>query len=295
MLTPEILVNEGALLGEGPSWDAERQLLYWVDILRAHIYAYNPYTNQNRCFDLSDRFTTIGTVAPRKSCGVIFAPDRKIAALDLRSGEVTILAEVEKDKAGNRFNDGKCDPAGRFLAGTMKRSPDNEAAGALYCLDTDLKLRKLRDGLNISNGMGWSPDYRKFYLVDSTSRNIWAYDYDLETGNISNEKIAFTLPVGMGAADGMTVDTEGMIWLAMWDGAQISRWNPTNGQYLNSFKFPAKRTSCCVFGGADMDELFVTSAADGLDEKDKQFYPYNGALMRYRTTFTGMPSFAFGG
>ncbi len=295
MLIPEILINERALTGEGPSWDMINQVLYWVDIPRARIYVYNPYTNQNRLIDLSYRFSTIGTVAPRKSGGIIFAPDRKIAALDLITEQVTILAEVEPDLPGNRFNDGKCDPAGRFVVGTMKNEPDGSKQGSLYIMDTDLSIHKLRGNLGISNGLGWSPDYKQFYLADSDSRDVFAYDYDLKNGSIANQRIAFTLPMGMGVADGLTVDEEGMIWLAHWDGAQITRWNPTNGRYLNSYKFPAKRVSCCVFGGADMDELYVTSAAVGLNEKDHQTYPYNGALMRYRTMYKGMPSFAFGG
>lgn len=295
MLMPEILVNERALNGEGPSWDMENHLLYWVDIPNAKIFVYNPYTNHNRVINLSNHFSSIGSVAPRKSGGLIFTPDRKIAALDLRTEQVTILAEVEYDLPGNRFNDGKCDPAGRFLAGTMKNEPDGEPGGSLYIMEPDFTVRKLLDGLHISNGLGWSPDYTRFYLADSASKTILAFDYDLENGELSSQRSAFTLPPGMGVADGLTVDTEGMIWLAMWDGAQITRWNPNTGQYLDIYRFPAKRTSCCVFGGADLDELYVTSAAIGLEEKDHQIYPYNGALMRLRTMYRGMPSFAFAG
>jgi sugar lactone lactonase YvrE len=295
MVMPEILVNERALNGEGPSWDMENHLLYWVDIPNAKIFVYNPYTNHNRVINLSNHFSSIGTVAPRQSGGLIFAPDRKIAALDLRTEQVTILGEVERNVPENRFNDGKCDPAGRFLVGTMKNNPDGEPGGSLYIMEADLSVRKLLGGLHISNGMGWSPDYTQFYLADSASKVVWAFDYDLKKGAISNRRSAFTLPPGMGVADGLTVDNQGMIWLAMWDGAQITRWNPKTGQYLDIYKFPAKRTSCCVFGGVDLDELYVTSASVGLEEKDHQIYPYNGALMRLRTMYRGMPSFAFAG
>ncbi len=295
MLIPEILVNERALTGEGPSWDVENHLLYWVDIPNAKIFVYNPYTNHNRVIDLSAHFSTVSAVAPRKTGGLVFTADRKIAVLNLSTEQFRILAEVEQDQPGNRFNDAKCDPAGRFVAGTMKNKPDGEPGGSLYIMETDHSVRKLLDGLHISNGLGWSPDYTQFYLADSASKTVWAFDYDLKKGAISNRRDAFTLPPGMGVADGLTVDIQGMIWLAMWDGAQITRWNPNTGQYLDIFKFPAKRTSCCVFGGADLDELYVTSAAIGLEEKDHHIYPYNGALMRFRTMYTGMPSFAFGG
>lgn len=295
MLTPEILVNERAEIGEGPSWDSDNDLLYWVDIPKARIFVYNPYTNHNRMIDLSYNFETVSSVAARKSGGLVFTADRKFAAINLRTEGVAILGEVESDKPGNRFNDGKCDPAGRFVAGTMKKNPDGRPDGTLYIMDADHSIRVLETGLGISNGLGWSPDYTKFYLADSESKEVWKYDYDLDKGEIRNRQVAFTLPLGMGVADGMTIDAEGMIWLALWDGAQITRWNPSTGQYLSAYKFPAKRTSSCVFGGPDLDELFVTSAATGLDEMEHLIYPYNGSLMRYRTMYTGMPCFAFEG
>ena len=143
--------------------------------------------------------------------------------------------------------------------------------------------------------MGWSPDYRSFYLADSYSRDIWAFDYDLETGDIAHQRVAFTLLEGDAVADGLTTDLDGMVWLALWDGARIQRWDPRSGELLASYPFPAKRTSCPVFGGDEMNELYVTSAAVGLSGEDWQAYPHNGALMRLKTEFKGMPSFAFGG
>ncbi len=124
--------------------------------------------------------------------------------------EVTILAEVEPYLPGNRFNDGKCDPAGRFLAGTMKKTPDGEAAGSLYSFDPHTGVRKLLDGLQIPNGLGWSPDYRQFYLGDFSLRDVWVFDYDLENGDISNRRVAYTLPPGSAVADGLTIDLDGM-------------------------------------------------------------------------------------
>lgn len=292
---PEVLVDQKALTGEGPSWDARQKVLYWVDIPRACIHVYHPAARLNQTIDLGKQFSTIGTVAPSASGGVIFAPDRKIAHYDFANQQITILAEVEADKPEHRFNDGKCDPHGRFLAGTMRKEPDGSYPGALYSMEKDGKVHKLLDGLGISNGLGWNPDYRSFYLADSYSRDIFAFDYDLETGKISHQRAAFTLPEGEAVADGMTTDQDGMVWLALWDGACIQRWDPRSGELLSTYSFPAKRTSCPVFGGEKMNELFVTSAAVGLSEEDWQAYPHNGALMRLKTKFKGMPSFAFGG
>ncbi len=292
---PEILVNQKALTGEGPAWDAHAQLLYWLDIPRATVFIYDPADGNNRTIDLSDRFESIGSLAPCKKGGLLLAPERKIAHLDLRTERVQVLLELEQDQPGNRFNDGKCDPHGRFLVGSMAKNQDGRPHGALYCIDTDLSVHKLRADLFISNGLGWSPDYRHFYLADSGSRDVWAYDYDLEDGTIHNQRVAFTLPAGDYVADGLTVDQEGMIWLALWDGACITRWDPRAGELLETYSFPAKRTTCCVFGGTDMNELYVTSAVEGLTEMDWQHYPHNGALMRQRMDVCGMPTFQFGG
>lgn len=290
---PDVLVDQKALTGEGPSWDALRQVLYWVDIPRATIYVYNPATRQYQGIDLSKDFSSIGAVVACKSGGLLFTPERKIAYFDFEQPTYQILAEVEEDLPGNRFNDGKCDPYGRFLAGTMQDKPDGAPTGSLYIMERDAKVRKLLDGLVISNGLGWSPDYRTFYLADSFSKDVWAFDYDLENGNLSRQRTAFTLQDGSGVADGLTTDTDGMLWLALWDGACIQRWDPRSGELLATYPFPAKRTTCPVFGGEKMNELYVTSAAVGLKDSDWQAHPHNGALMRLKTEFTGLPSFPF--
>lgn len=292
---PEILVNQHALTGEGPAWDAGAQRLYWLDIPRATVFVYNPADQSNRAIDLSARFGNIGTLAPRRAGGLIIAADRKIAFLDLDNGQVEVVLELENEHPGNRFNDGKCDPLGRFVVGSMAINQDGAAHGSLYCIETDLSVRTLRADLFISNGLGWSPDYSQFYLADSGSRAVWAYDYDLAHGQISNQRVAFTLPAGEFVADGMTVDQQGMLWLALWDGAAITRWNPQSGELLETCSFPAKRVTSCVFGGPQRNELYVTSAAIGLDAVDRQRYPYNGALMRLKTSVEGMPTYAFGG
>ena len=291
----EILVDQQALNGEGPVWDDHHQVVYWVDILRATIFVYQPATGTNQRLDLSDQFSTIGTVALRQKGGLLIAADRCIATVDPETLKVEILAEPEAHLPGNRFNDGKCDPAGRFLVGSMAKKPDGTPTGSLYCMDPDLHVRKLLDGLVISNGMGWSPDFRSFYLADSFSKDIWVFDYDLEQGEISNRRVAFRLPDGKGVADGLTVDLEGMVWIAVWDDACILRYNPVNGKLLERHAFPALRTSSCVFGGKEMDELYVTSAAVDLKEEDWREYPFNGALMRMKTGVKGMKSFAFRG
>ncbi len=240
-------------------------------------------------------FPASGRLHPVKKADYFLHRIEKLPHWILNTLEVKILAELEKDMPGNRFNDGKCDPHGRFLVGSMARQPDGKPVGSLYCVDTDLTIRKLRDGLIISNGMGWSPDFLQFYLADSDSRDIWVYDYDLERGEIENQRVAFHLADLPGVADGLTVDQEGLIWLAIWDGACITRWNPKNGKMVEKHDFPALRTTSCVFGGMNMDELYITSATIDLSDQDWKDYPYNGALMRKKLGVKGMETFSFMG
>ncbi len=294
----ERVVKEFALVGESPSWDEQAQVLYWVDILTARIFIFNPANNQQRTIDLKTRgiCQTVGCVAPREKGGLILGMDRKFAVLDLESEAVTVLGEVETDLPYNRFNDGKCDPAGRFLAGTMDTRASRKAVGSLYCLHPDHTITTLIEGgLLISNGLAWSPDYRTFYFADSGSRDVTAYDYDLEHGTIANPQVCFTIPEDGSVCDGMTTSSDGNIWLAQWDGACVTRWDPSNGKCIEKIDIPALRPASCVFGGPQRSDLYISSAAEDLTEAQRQQYPDSGSLFRLHTEVIGLPSFTFAG
>ncbi|HSQ39683.1 MAG TPA: SMP-30/gluconolactonase/LRE family protein, partial [Anaerolineales bacterium] len=202
-----------------------------------------------------------------------------------------LLASVS-EPATNRFNDGKCDPAGRLLAGTMDMD-EKAASGNLYSLEAGKPPRKLLDGIRISNGLAWSPDYRLFYYIDTPTRQVRAFDYDLETGNISKPRVVVEIPSGMGFPDGMTSDMEGRLWIAQWGGSRVSKWNPLTGQKEAEIAVPVPHVTSCVFGGPRRDILFVTTARVGLDKSTLAQNPLSGGLFQIQTQTEGMPTFDF--
>jgi sugar lactone lactonase YvrE len=224
---------------------------------------------------------------------LIIALRSGFATFQLRNQKLTRLVVPEAHLPGNRFNDGKCDPVGRFLAGTMDDA-EKEASGSLYSYSPDGTLKTLLTGVRISNGLTWSPDYQTLYHIDTPTRQVTAFDYDLATGDIANQRPVVNVPPKMGWPDGMTSDFEGMLWVAMWGGAKLTRWNPATGQLLEAIPVPALNISSCVFGGPDLTDLFITSARKGMIAAQIRKYPLTGGLFCIRTNTQGMPTFAFG-
>ncbi len=289
----ELVLDAKARLGEGAVWDAGRQLLYWVDIEGHAVHAFDPATRQDRSYALGD---SVGTVVPRARGGVALALGRAFATLDLETRRLSVIAEPEEEKArqGNRFNDGKCDPRGRFWAGTMAVS-EAPAAGGLYRLDPDGRVRRMLESVSISNGIVWSEDARLMYYIDTPTREVAVFDYDDETGAIANRRVAVRFPASHGWPDGMTMDAEGLLWIAEWDGDCVSRWDPATGKLARRVKLPVSRVTSCVFGGAGLDELYVTTAWSRLDPERRRAQPLAGGLFRLRPGVKGRPAFAFAG
>jgi len=282
----ELLLDAKAALGEGPAWDEKTQTLHWVDILGKRIHTFKDGRDD---FLQLDEF--VGCLAPRRAGGLVAALHASFATFGPGAAKPTFLARVA-EPASNRFNDGKCDPAGRLLAGTMDME-EKAASGNLYSLEAGKAPRKLLDGIRISNGLAWSPDYKIFYYIDTPTRQVRAYDYDLDTGNISNPRVAVEVPESLGWPDGMTSDLEGKLWIALWGGSRVVRWNPLSGQKEAEVHVPALQTSACVFGGPRRDILFVTSARVGLDESALAQYPLSGGVFQIQTQTQGMPTFEF--
>lgn len=278
----ELLFDARATLGEGAAWDAKTQTLYWVDILEKKIYA------NTELFIELDEF--IGCLAPCKNGHLILGKRASFVDLDPATAQQTVLYTLT-ESANNRMNDGKCDPAGRFLAGTMAMN-ESDPTGNLYSFNgKDAEV--LIPSVTISNGMAWSPDHKTFYYIDTPTREIKAFDYDLKTGKIANPRVAINIPESFGWPDGMTSDTQGNVWVAMWGGAQITKWNPNSGALLEKISAPALNASCCAFGGKNMNELFITSARHGMSDEEIKKYPLSGGLFRVITNVEGMPTFEF--
>mgnify|MGYP001046783198 FL=1 len=253
----EVLVDVKTTLGEGPLWDVEEQRLYWIDSFDGRVFRATADGCEVRSWDVPMK---IGSMALRRSGGAILSLARGFHFLDFKTGDVELIVDPEPGKENNRLNDGKVDKRGRFIAGsmdTMEEGPN----GALYRLDPDLSLHRLDEGIIVSNGPCWSPDGRIFYFADSWSGEIWAYDYDLDTGAVSNRRTFTKVDTSRGgAADGSTVDSEGCLWNAQVYDGKLVRYAP-DGRVERVIDMPVRKVTSVMFGGPELDVLYVTSMA----------------------------------
>ena len=287
----ELVLDAQAALGEGAIWDADRRFLYWVDILGCQVHIYDPVTRQDQVIDVGQY---VGTIVPRRSGGVMLALHHGFASLDLETGQVEIVVEPKESLPGNRFNDGKCDPAGRFWAGTLALDGTPNVA-SLYRLDADMSVHKMLGEVTCSNGIVWTLDNRTMYYIDTGLRRVDAFDYDHETGSISGRRAAFEVPTEMGYPDGSTLDSEGMLWVALWQGGAVSRWNPVTGELLQVVKVPAPNVTSCAFSGPNLDQLYITTARNGLGENALAEHPLAGGLFCAEVGVAGLPAVGFAG
>jgi sugar lactone lactonase YvrE len=288
----EVVTKHKCWLGEGPLWDNREKRIFWVDILSKEIHYFYPNSNEHKVFNSGQM---PGAVTIRKSGGLIAALKGGFATVDLNNGTLNYISIVETHLPENRFNDGKCDPAGRFWAGTMS-TLDTPHAGALYMLEKNFSVVTKITGVSCSNGLAWNPDQKTLYFIDTPTRNIVAYDYDLATGNIADGRIVIEIPETEGYPDGMTIDTDGMLWIALWGGWKVIRYNPYTGKQLHRIHLPVSRVSSCAFGGDTMEDLYITSARAGLTENDLVEQPLSGSLFVIKNAgFKGMDVFEFDG
>ena len=276
----ELVFDARAELGEGPAWCGREGLLYWVDIRERRVYA-----GTDLLLQLDD---FVGCLAPRLQGGLILTQSDGFYEWD--GQRVSRTAAVQESR-GRRFNDGKCDPAGRFLAGSMDLQ-EKEACGTLYSL-AGRQVTPLLSGLRIPNGLTWSPDGKTLYFIDTPSRKVRAFEYDLSSGQIAGGRVVVHVPEALGWPDGMTSDTEGNLWVAMWGGAQVTHWDPADGHFIQSIQVPALQTSSCIFGGPDLNELYITSARTGMSREALQNYPLSGGLFKVTTKISGMATYEF--
>lgn len=293
----KFMPNTESIAAETPVWDSDKNLLYYIDFVDKKINCLDPISNKVKSLDMGSK---VGTVVLRENGGLLTATGSGFNFVDFESGKMELISHPEPGKTNNRFNDGKCDCRGRLWISTVSQDFENgcatmEPMGSFYCLDTDLKTRKVIDSVVQVNGMAWFADNRIMYLVDTCAFEILQFDFDSEKGLISNRKTAVKVPEQFGYPDGMCIDTEGSIWLAHWGGCQLTRWDSVSGKLIEKIPIPAPNVTCCSFGGANMDELFITTASFGMSEEDKKKYPDAGKIFKLKPGVTGPKPFRFKG
>ena len=290
VLTPDLVIDARATLGEGPLWHTRRQRLIWVDIEGHDLHVSDPATAADERMHIAEH---IGCVVSAGDDLLVLGLRSGFSVLDLATGRRAHIDDPELHLPDNRFNDGKCDPAGRLWAGTMAID-EAHGAGTLYCLHPDLSVHRKVPGVSVSNGLEWSLDHRTMYYVDSPTRRIVAYDYDEATGDIENQRRVFHVPEGAGFPDGMTIDGEGCLWVALWDGRRVVRVAPDTGDIVEHVDMPVSRPTSCAFGGPDLDQLFITSASN-LPADQRAREPKAGGVFRVRPGVKGLPAVDFAG
>lgn len=286
MIDVECVLDAKAELGEGPLWDSLTEVLYWVDITRREIHRFDPVSGRD------ERWTTpedIGSLAVRAKGGLVVAMKSGFHFFDPATATFSTIVEPERDLRDNRFNDGKPDRQGRFWAGSVHNA-FTEPTGGLYRLDGDLSCERMVAGIACSNSLCWSPDGRTMYYGDTLARTIWAWDFDANSGDIGNRRVFVEVPPSDGEPDGATVDAEGGVWVAMWDGWRVTRYDP-EGRVDRVVRLPVSRPTCPMFGGSNLDLVYVTSAA--ADEPSRE--PLAGGIFAFEPGVKGLPEAYFVG
>lgn len=283
MNTPKNLLACQNQLGEGPIWDHTNQQLYWIDIELGTIHRYTPSTKTHHHWTMPDK---IGSIALHQDGGLLVALFKGLIHFDPNTETLTTLADILANDEPVRFNDGSCDRAGRFWVGTADVDANRPIANLHRYLGG--KHAPIIDkGFIISNGIGWSPDNRTMYLADSEDSTIYHYDYDINTGEISNRRTFRQVPTEEGLPDGLTVDAEGYIWSAHWHGWRITRYTP-DAQIDKIIKIPAPHVTSCCFGGPDLKQLFISTARVMLTDTELAEYPQAGDLFILNTEVAGL-------
>lgn len=279
-----------AVLGEGPLWNPQTFRLWWVDCDQKKLFSLNPQTDEVVTKLLP---SAPGSYAFRRSGGIIMAFRNKLALYG-SDGEIERIVETPMlDFAVERFNDGACDRKGRFWVGTMDPKM-GRPTGSLYRIDTDLSITRMQEGITVGNGLTFSPDDKIMYHTDSRVSKIYAYDFDLAAGTISNRRIHLDFTNAEGRPDGCTIDEEGYLWVAVIELGAVVRFSP-DGKEVDRIDLPITRPTSVMFGGTDLRTLYITSMKHALSQEELEQQPLAGCLLSVRTKQRGLPEPFFGG
>lgn len=281
-----VVVNEQNVLGEGTLWDTAQQRLWWVDIYGKRLFCYDPVERSHVTYDVPQ---VAGTVVIRDDGLPLIAQGCDVSTFDPSTASLVKLADVEKHTTTHRLNDGKCDPRGRLWVGSIVEQGEPGSA-SLFCVTGDGRVVSLFGGVTISNGLVWTDEGRRFYYIDTPTQQVWSYDCNLDTLELSNRRVVFEFPSHVGSPDGMTIDAEGQLWVALFGGRSVVRVDPQRGEVTGRIAVGAKNVTSCAFGGADLNTLFISTATLATSPSELEQYPDAGALFAVELPVRGLVS-----
>jgi len=287
----ELVADSKNRVGEVPVWSPRDRKVWWIDVRQPRIQAYDPETGTFETYLTGGN--ALGSYAIRERGGFMLAQEDGLYAFDHETGERTLLIDPEADFPDNRLNDGRCDRKGRFWLGSMndKQRTDD---GYFYSVSSGFEIDRWFDGINIPNGVCFSPDDKTMYFADTPKKMIWAFDFDIDDGRISNRRVFADLSEAPGRPDGSTVDAEGYLWNAEFAGRRIVRYAP-DGSVDRVVEMPVTNITCVGFGGDNLDQLYITTASQGLSDEQRASEPHAGALFRADVGVRGLPEPMFAG
>ena len=274
MIEIECVVEANDILGEGVIWNTEERALYWCDNLKSNIQRFDPTTKTHRVWPMPEE---VGSFVFREKGGICAAMKSGFAFIDdLDDLTIVYITDPEPNSPQTRMNDGKCDRRGRFWCGSMDATLKDPLA-SLYKLESDLSCHKMDENIICSNGMAWSPDDKTMYFADTRAESVYAYDYDIDDGTISNKRVFISTADMPGRADGATVDTEGNYWFAHIHDSKVLKYD-AHGKFLQAVDVPVKQPTMCTFGGDNLDVLYVTSATRFMEPGEEKTQALAGSL-----------------
>jgi sugar lactone lactonase YvrE len=287
----ELVVADSTLnsLGEGALWDADGNRLFFVDIIGKKLFEYYPESGKKYSHQMP---SMIGTVVLQDDSHVLVALEDGVYRYNLDTKDLKFIVCPPENDSTQRFNDGKCDPAGRFWLGTMSLIGGRESSH-LFCMDKDGKIEVKLDGISTSNGIVWSSDKKHMYYIDTPTRMVMEYAYDNASGAISEPRVAVQVADSLGAPDGMAIDENDNLWVCMWGGSAVCCFDPLTGVLIERILVPAKNVTSCAFTGESMNELYITTARIGTNEEDLLNFPNAGSLFKITLKYAGSASYRY--
>ncbi len=291
-----------AVLGEGPFWDSRLKKLWWIDGLSENgrgddLHLTTPDGKEDKCWHIGKH---IGCAVPSADGRVLLNLQDGIYLFDPEDASLSEISSLEREIENNRLNDGKCDSHGRLWFGSMSMTANQperefEVTGSFYKMEPDGTTKKYFDGVGISNGLAWNADETRMYYVDTTPQSVYAFDFDAKNGEITNREKIIEIDISEGSPDGMTIDAEGMLWIAHFGGWRVSSWNPVTREKLCEIKLPCAQVTCPAFGGENLDKLYITTASIGLSDAERAAQPLAGATFVVDAGVKGLEANRFNG